>query len=401
MSTGRRSGSDDKPRGSLFDAVRDRNRVVSTETSAAVPRGLRVATAYSWRLIVVAAAIGVAVWLVIQLKLLVIPLLVAILVTALLWPVFAWMLRRRVPRWLAIVIAVVGTLAVVTGLLWLVVWQIMQQWSSVQASTAAAIDQFRQYLIDGPLHLTEKEIDDLLKQAGAFLQEQAELLWSGALAIGSTIGHVVTGAVLAFFILLCLLADGAGIWRWTLRLFPKKARPAADGAGRAGWVTVVNYARTQLLVATIDAIGIGLGAALLGVPLAIPVAVLVFLGAFVPIVGAVVTGAVAVFLALVYNGPWIALWMLVVVLGVQQLEGHVLQPLLMGSAVKVHPLAVVLVVAGGAMIAGIPGALFAVPLAAFVNVVAVYLAERAWETGARPTGDLIWSTVPRQRRVRK
>ncbi|WP_106814377.1 AI-2E family transporter [Microbacterium timonense] len=400
MSTGRTSGSDDKPRGSLFDAVRDRSRIVSTETSASVPRGLRIVTAYSWRLIVVAVAIGIAIWLVMQLKLLVIPLLIAILITALLWPAFAWMLRHRVPRWLAIVISVVGTLAIVTGLLWLVVWQIMQQWDSVQERTVAAVAQFRQYLIDGPLHLTADQIDGMLDQGFAFLQEQAELLWSGALAIGSTIGHVATGALLALFILLCLLADGAGIWRWTLRLFPKKARPAADGAGRAGWVTVVNYARTQLLVATIDAIGIGLGAALLGVPLPIPVAVLVFLGSFVPIVGAVVTGAVAVFLALVYNGPWIALWMLVVVLGVQQLEGHVLQPLLMGSAVKVHPLAVVLVVAGGAMIAGIPGALFAVPLAAFVNVVAVYLAERAWQTGAKPTGDLIWSTVPRQRRVR-
>lgn len=400
MSTGRTSGSDDKPRGSIFDALRDRSRVVSTDTSEAVPRGLRIATAFSWRLIVVAAAVGVGVWLVIQLKLLVIPLLIGILVTALLWPAFAWMLRHRVPKWLAIVISVVGTLAIVAGLLWLVVWQILRQWESVQASTVAALDQFRQYLIDGPLHLSEEQIDGLLAQGTAFLREQAELLWTGALAIGSTIGHVVTGAVLALFILLCLLADGAGIWRWTLRLFPKKARPAADGAGRAGWVTVVNYARTQLLVATIDAIGIGLGAFLLGVPLAIPVAVLVFLGAFVPIVGAVVTGAVAVFLALVYNGPWIALWMLVVVLGVQQLEGHVLQPLLMGSAVKVHPLAVVLVVAGGAMIAGIPGALFAVPLAAFINVVAVYLAERAWQTGAEPTGDLIWNTVPRPRRAR-
>ncbi|MGN6218211.1 MAG: AI-2E family transporter [Microbacterium sp.] len=394
------TGSDDKPRGSLFDAIRDRSRVVSTETSAAVPHGLRIATAYAWRFLVLAAAIGVAVWLVIQLKLLVIPLLIAILVTALLWPAFAWMLRHHVPRWLAIVITLVGTLAIVTGLLWLVVWQIMSQWGSVQASTEAAVEQFRQYLLSSPFDISEKDINGWLATASDFLQQQAELLWSGALAIGTTIGHVATGAVLALFILLCLLADGGGIWRWTLRLFPKKARPAVDGAGRAGWITVVNYARTQLLVATIDAIGIGLGAALLGVPLAIPVAVLVFLGAFVPIVGAVVTGAVAVFLALVYNGPWIALWMLVVVLGVQQLEGHVLQPLLMGSAVKVHPLAVVLVVAGGAMIAGIPGALFAVPFAAFVNVVAVYIGERAWETGARPTGDLIWSTVPRPRRTR-
>jgi predicted PurR-regulated permease PerM len=394
------SGSDEKPRGSLFDALRDRSRVVSTELSGSMPRGLRIATAYSWRFLVVAAAIGVAVWLVIQLKLLVIPLLIAILVSALLYPGFTWMLRHRVPRWLAIVVSVVSTLAIVTGLLWLAVWQITRQWSTVQGRTVDAIGEFRQYLIDGPLHLSAEQIDDLLDQGWRFLQEQAELLWSGALAIGSTLGHVATGTLLAIFILLCLLADGAGIWRWVLKLFPKRARPAADGAGRAGWVTVVNYARTQLLVATIDAIGIGLGAFLLGVPLAIPVGVLVFLGAFVPFVGAVLTGAVAVFLALVYNGPWIALWMLIVVLGVQQLEGHVLQPLLMGSAVKVHPLAVVLVVAGGAMIAGIPGALFAVPLAAFVNVVAVYLGQRAWETGVRPSGDLIWSTVPRPRRIR-
>ncbi|MET0736474.1 MAG: AI-2E family transporter [Microbacterium sp.] len=393
------SGHDEKPRASLFDALRDRGRIVTTETSSAVPHGLRLATAYAWRFLVVAAAIGVAIWLVIQLKLLVIPLLISILITALLWPAFSWMLRHRVPKWLAIVISVIGTLAIVGGLLWLVVWQIARQWSSVQERTVAAVEQFRQYLIDGPLHLTAGQIDDLLAQGWTFLQEQAELLWSGALAIGTTLGHVGVGALLSLFILLCLLADGAGIWGWTTRLFPKRARPAVDGAGRAGWVTVVNYARTQLLVATIDAVGIGLGAFLLGVPLAIPVAVLVFLGAFVPIVGAVVTGTVAVFLALVYNGPWIALWMLIVVLGVQQLEGHVLQPLLMGSAVKVHPLAVVLVVAGGAMIAGIPGALFAVPLAAFINVVAVYLGERAWETGAPPTGDLIWSTVPRPRRT--
>lgn len=395
------TGPEDKPRGSLFDALRDRSRVVSTDVSGTIPRGLKVATAYSWRFLVVAAAIGVAVWLIIQLKLLVIPLLVAILVTALLWPAFSWMLRHRVPRWLAIVISVIGALAIVAGLLWLVIWQVTRQWSSVQARTVDAIEQFRQYLIDGPLHLTSAQIDDLLSQLGELLQQQAQLLWSGALALGSTVGHVVVGALLVLFILLTLLADGGGIWRWTTRLFPVRARPAVDGAARSGWVMVVNYARTQLLVATIDAVGIGLGAFLLGVPLAIPVAVLVFLGAFVPIVGAVVTGAVAVFLALVYNGPWIALWMLVVVLGVQQIEGHVLQPLLMGSAVKVHPLAVVLVVAGGAMIAGIPGALFAVPLAAFVNVVVVYIGNRAWESGARaPSGDYIWTTVPRPRKVR-
>lgn len=390
------SGSAPEPRGSFFDALR--RRTVSVETGQSVPRGLGMATAYAWRFLVLAAAAGVAIWLVIQLKLLVIPLLIAILVSALLWPAFSWMLRHRWPRWLAIVLSVLGTIAVVTGLLWLAVWQITREWGEVRARTVDAVAQLRRYLIDGPLHLTAGQIDGALDEAFRFLQEQAELLWSGALAIGSTVGHVVTGVLLTLFILLCILADGGGIWRWTTRLFPRAARGAVDGAGRAGWVTVVTYARTQLLVATIDAVGIGLGAFLLGVPLAIPIGVLVFLGAFVPFVGAIVTGAVAIFIALVYNGPWIALWMLVVVLGVQQLESHVLQPLLMGSAVKVHPLAVVLVVAGGAMVGGIAGALFAVPLAAFVNVVAVYLSRRAWEGGGSPvSADLIWSTVPRRR----
>lgn len=389
--------SDPKPRGSFLDALRV--RTVSTEIGSSVPRGLRVATAYAWRFVVLAAAIAIFIWLVIQLKLLVIPLLIALLITALVWPAFTWMLRHRVPRWVALIVSVLGTLAIISGLLYLAIWQITREWPKVQASTVTAIENFRQYLVDGPLHLTEKQIDDLLAQAGTFLQQQADTLWSGALVVGSTVGHVATGALLTLFILLCTLADGGGIWRWVVRLFPSAARPAVDGAGHAGWATVVTYARTQLFVASIDAVGIGLGAALLGVPLAIPVAVLVFLGSFIPFVGAVVTGALAVFLALVYNGPWIALWMLVVVLGVQQLEGHVLQPLMMGAAVKVHPLAVVLVVAGGAMIAGIPGALFAVPLAAFVNVVTLYLSRRQWETGGRPDpAELIWSTVPRTKR---
>lgn len=393
------SATEEPRRGSFRDALR--TRVLANDVTDHLPRGLRVATAYAWRLVVIAAAVAVVVWLVIELKLLVIPLLIAILLTALLWPAFSWMLRHRVPRWIAIVVSVVGTLAIVTGLFSLAIWQITREWGSVRERTVEALETFRQYLIAGPLHLTGQQIDGMLTQAWDLLEKQASLLLSGALAIGTTVGHVATGLLLTLFILLCTLADGGGIWRWVVRLFPRNARRAVDGAGRAGWRTLVNYARTQLLVATIDAIGIALGAFLLGVPLAIPVGVLVFLGAFIPFVGAVVTGAVAVFLALVYNGPWIALWMLVVVLGVQQIEGHVLQPLLMGSAVKVHPLAVVLVVAGGAMVAGIPGALFAVPLAALVNVVAVYLARRQWETGAvTAPGELIWSTVPREKERR-
>ncbi|MFJ6679034.1 AI-2E family transporter [Microbacterium sp. NPDC091382] len=391
------SGTDDRPRSGFLDSLRA--RTVSTDVSGTVPRGLKVATAYAWRFLVLAAAIAVVVWIVIQLRLLIIPLLAAILVTALVWPLFS-LLVRHLPRWLSLIITLLLTIAVITGLLWVAIWQITRDAASVRDRTIAGIGDFRDYLIEGPLHLTGGQIDDAVRQGFGMLQEQAQLLWSGALAIGSTLGHVGTGILLTLFILICVLADGAGIWRWVVRLFPSRARAAVDGAGRAGWRTVITYARTQLLVATIDAIGIGVGAALLGVPLAAPIGVLVFLGAFIPFVGAVLTGALAVFLALVYNGPWIALWMLVIVLGVQQVEGHILQPLLMGAAVKVHPLAVVLAVAGGAMVAGIAGAVFAVPLAAFVNVVWLYLSRRGWQRPMAPgPDDLIWSTVPRSRRT--
>jgi predicted PurR-regulated permease PerM len=260
-------------------------------------------------------------------------------------------------------------------------------------------------LLESPLHLTETQINDFITDAVATVQSDGQSLLSGALSLGTTIGHVATGLFLALFCLVFVLIDGRGIWGWLVRLMPKKAQPAIDGAGKAGWFTLTNYARTQILVASIDAVGIGLGAFLLGVPLAIPIGVLVFLGSFVPIVGAVVTGIVAVFIALVYNGWFIALLMLGVVLLVQQIEGHILQPLLMGAAVKVHPLAVVLVVAGGTLLAGIPGALFAVPVAAVINVMFRYISSGAWRATGPPSplilDDILWRTVPTERRVRK
>ncbi len=375
-------------------------RTVTSTTDTAVPPALQITASYAWRFIVLAGAAAIVVWLVMQLKLLVVPILVALLFVALLTPIFDLMLRVHFPRWLAVVTSVLGTIAVVTGLFWLVGWQIAREWPDVRERSIEAYYSFRDFLIEGPLHLSEEQITAWFDEGLRLLQDQSQWLWTGALAIGSTTGQIVTGALLVLFILICFLADGAGIWRWTLKLFPRISRPAVHVAATNGWSTVINYARTQLLVATIDAIGIAVGAWLLNVPLAIPIGVLVFLGSFVPFVGAVLTGALAVFLALVYNGPWIALWMLVVVLAVQQLEGQILQPLLMGSAVKVHPLAIVLVVTGGAMVAGIAGAVFAVPLAAFVNVVAVTLSTGSWRTGKVPEGEFIWQTVPREVRRR-
>jgi predicted PurR-regulated permease PerM len=175
-----------------------------------------------------------------------------------------------------------------------------------------------------------------------------------------------------------------------VNLFPKRARSAVDGGGRAGWVTLTTFVKVQIFVAFVDAVGIGLGAFILGLffggfPLVIPIAVAVFLGSFVPVIGALVTGTLAVFVALVYLGPVPALIMLGIVLLVQQVEGHVLQPLVLGTAVKVHPLAVVFAVAAGGFLAGIPGALFAVPFVATLNVVVKFIGSGEWRTNPNPT----------------
>ena len=185
--------------------------------------------------------------------------------------------------------------------------------------------------------------------------------------------------VLALFILIFFLLEGDRIWAFLVRLLPRKARAATFGAGRRGWTSMVSYARIQMFVAFVDAVGIGVGAAIIGVPLALPLSVLVFIGSFIPVVGALVTGAIAVLLALVANGPVNALIMLAIVLLVQQLESHILQPLVMGKAVALHPVAVILAVAAGSYLAGIPGALFSVPILAVANSAIRYIAARTWE----------------------
>ncbi|AGW41957.1 hypothetical protein O159_19400 [Leifsonia xyli subsp. cynodontis DSM 46306] len=365
----------------------------------ALPRGVRLAGAWSWRLLVIGAVIAVAVFLIVQLRLIVIPVLIAVLLGALLVPFKDLLVRHRWPGWLAILTTLLTLIVVVGGLLSLAVWQITRQSHDLQKQSVAAYDGFRAWLTTGPLGLSESQITSGLDTLWNSLQQDSQVFVSGALSLGSTLGHVLAGVLLTLFSVLFILIDGKGIWGWIVRIFPKNARGAIDSAGRAGWTTLRNFAKVQILVASIDALGIGLGAFFLGLPLVIPIAVLVFLGSFIPIVGAVVTGALAVFVALVFKGWVFAVIMLAVVLLVQQIEGHVLQPLIMGTAVKVHPLAVVLAVAAGSLLAGIPGALFAVPLVAVLNVMVNHISSgagrRTPQPGSAPPSGVIWETVPR------
>lgn len=359
---------------------------------------MQLAAAWSWRLLVVAGAFAVLIFLIIELRLIVIPVLVSVLVAALLVPFVNFLLRHHWPRWLSVLLAIVVLLVVVGGLVFLAVFQIRLQFDELQRQSVTAYDDFRSWLGSGPLQLSQGQLDGYLNMIGSAIQQDSQVFVSGALSIGSTVGHVLAGALIALFSSLFILIDGKGIWSWIVRVFPRRARAAVDGAGQAGWDTLRNFVRVQILVAFIDAVGIGLGAFLLQVPLAIPVAIFVFFGSFIPIVGAVLTGAVAVFIALVFNGWVVALILLGVVLLVQEIEGHVLQPLVMGTAVKVHPLAVVLVVAAGSMLAGIPGALFAVPFAAVLNVMVKYVAAGHWRApsprDANVVSSALWRAVP-------
>lgn len=370
------------------------------DATESIPFGMRIAAAWSWRLLLVGGVIAVVIFLIIQLRLIVIPLLVAVLLGALLVPFSQFLQRHRWPKWLAVTVAMLSALIVVGGLLAVGITFIARGSEELAARSIIAWDQFRAWLLEGPFHITEQQLDDWVAQIVASAQEDSSFLVSGALSLGSTLGHFLAGTLLALFATLFVLIDGRGIWRWMVGVFPRRARAAVDGAGQAGWATLQNFVKVQILVATIDAIGIGLGAFLLGVPLAIPIAILVFLGSFIPIVGAVITGALAVFVALVYNGWVIALIMLGVVLLVQQVEGHVLQPLIMGTAVKVHPLGVVVAVATGSLLAGIPGALFAVPVAAVINVMIVYISGGSWKGEPGPPAtearSPLWRTVPQR-----
>lgn len=349
----------------------------------AIPVGMRIAGAWSWRILALAGVIALLIFLVIQLRLIVVPFLVAILLAALLVPFIQFLQRHRWPKWLAVLLAEVGLIGVVTGLVWIVVVEVMRGFFDIRNRTLEFYDGLKGMLLDSPLHLTEVQINSFLAQTGQALRDDTSVLLSGALSAGSTFGHALAGILLVLFATLFFLIDGRRIWAWTVRLFPRKARPAVDGAGVAGWETLTQFVKVQIFVAFIDAVGIGLGAWILGLffggfPLVIPIAIAVFMGSFIPVVGAVLTGTLAVFVALVYLGPLPAVIMLGIVLLVQQLEGHVLQPFVMGVAVKVHPLAVVFAVAAGGFLAGIAGALFAVPVVATLNVVVNYIARGEW-----------------------
>lgn len=342
-----------------------------------VPYGLRITAAWTWRLLVLAAAGFALLWLVSRLSPVLIPLAIALLLSALLAPAVGFLrTRMRLPASLATAIVLVGGLVVVAGTLTLVITQFVQGAPDMAEKATSGVGEIQRWLRDGPLGLSTQQLDDAIDAAGAWLQTNRESLTSGAFATATAGVQAIASGLLILFVTFFFLRDGDRLWRFVTRTLPRPARRNVGDAGRAAWLTLVAYVRATVLVAIIDAVGIGLALVILRVEFALPLAALVFLGAFIPIVGATVSGAVAVLVALVDRGPVTALLVLAAVIVVQQVESHVLQPLIMGRAVSIHPLAVIVAIAAGIVVAGIVGALIAVPIVAMLNTAVRHLGQR-------------------------
>jgi predicted PurR-regulated permease PerM len=346
-----------------------------------VPAGLRIAAAWSWRLIMVIAGFYVLVYAAAYVAVVVVPVIVALLLAALLQPGAAALVRHGWNNSLAAFAMLLVGVAVVAGIITLVVERFINGFADLADQVSQGLDRIETFVVR-TFPISKGQLEAAVTDAQDFLVGNQEELATGAITTATTVGEVFTGIVLALFTLFFFLKDGRSIWLWLVGLLPRDARAYLDEAARRSWRTLISYVRATVAVALVDAIGIGIGLAVLQVPLVIPLAALVFLGAFIPIIGSFLAGSVAVLVALVSVGPIKALIALAVVVAVMQLEGHVLQPLLLGRAVHVHPLAVVLAIAAGLLIGGIFGALIAVPTVACANVAGTYLSRR--HEGPRP-----------------
>ncbi|WKD32850.1 AI-2E family transporter [Streptomyces xanthophaeus] len=375
---------------------------VRPDPASVVPWGMRVAAEASWRLLLLAGMLWVLMKVISEVRLVVLAFAAAMLVTAMLQPFVVRLRRLGLPRGLATAVTAILGFVVIGLVGWFVVWQVMENLDDLSDRVRDGINELKLWALDSPFHVTEKQINDIAKNLSETIGTNTEQITSAGLQGVTVLVEVLTGILLAMFSTLFLLYDGKRIWNWALGLVPSAARAGVAGAGPRAWRTLTAYVRGTVIVALIDAIFIGLGIYFLDVPMAVPLAVFIFLFAFIPLVGAVVSGALAVVVALVTQGVFTALMVLLVVLAVQQIEGHVLQPFILGRAVRVHPLAVVLSVAAGGMIAGIGGAVVAVPLVAVTNTVVGYLKAYSREQhhlgsgmiGPGPHGSTALSVAP-------
>lgn len=328
---------------------------------------VRASAAWAWRLLLLLGAAYVLFEILRFFGVVVVPVALALIFTALLAPAVEFLDRKGAARGGAVAFVLVLSLAIFGGILAFVVNQFIEGAPQLVEQVTRSIEGTRDWLINGPAELSRDQLNLAVDTFTEALRTHQAQLTTGALSTAGTLVEVLTGAFLLLFTLIFFLLGGRSIWFFVTRVIPEDHQARVREAGAAGFHSLAGYARATALVALVDAVAIGSGLAIMSIPLALPLASLIFLGAFIPVVGALVTGFLAVIVALLAKGIFYALITFGLIVAVMQLEAHVLQPLVMGRAVSIHPLAVVLGLTAGGVVAGIIGALLAVPAIAFFN----------------------------------
>ncbi len=316
----------------------------------------------------------VSVYALMQIKLLVIPILIALILAAAIGP-FVNMLRRRGLRGgLATGIAFIGLLLVLGGVGTVIYYSVRNQWGELAQQAASGLDELERFLLTGPIPIEQEQLDQA--REGIVQFATSSQVRSGAITGLSVVTEFIAGAGLVIIILFFFLKDGAKIWNFFLRPFSGDREAKLRRVGKRTLEVLGGYVRGTAIVALVDTVAIGAALLILQVPLAIPLALIVFIGAFVPLVGATVAGILAALVALVANGPVVALIVVAVVIAVNQLEGDLLQPIVMGKSLQLHALVILMALTAGTILAGIVGAVLSVPLAAVAwAIIQVWTAE--------------------------
>ncbi len=335
--------------------------------AGSVPRWLQTSAAWSWRLLLLAAALYVAARVAALLYIVVVPCAAAILLTALLQPLTARLRRRGMSplaaTWCTLLIAIAG----LGGAGWLVTTRVQADYPSLVTQFKHTTTQVQAWLAGPPFHLHTGNLQQLSNDVVKYLSQHKSAV-EGTVVTGSRIVvEILAGVVLCFFVSFFLIKDGTRIWQWLTGRFQPARKRRADLAGAAAWQAVVYYVRGTVAVAAIHAVVMGVTLTIIGAPLVAPLALFMFVAAFVPLVGVLAAGALALLVVLATKGWIAAVIVLVVMVVMNQLEGHLLQPQVVGKMVRLHPLAVILVLAVGGVVAGIAGAVVAVPITAAVT----------------------------------
>jgi putative heme transporter len=356
---------------------------LTTRPQDQVSPGLARAAAVSWRVLVIVAAAALLLYLLIQLRLVVLPVILALFLSTLLVPPANLLRRRGLPPSAATATVVVGAVLLLAGVVLLLVTQVTPQLSTLRQQVTTGIEDVQRWLATGPLNISQDELSGTFDRLRAGFGGNGPGLARGVLTGATVAGEIVAGILLTLVLTFFFVKDGAAMFSWFSGQFSERQQQSVNVLGMKLWETLGAYLRGLALVGLVDAVLIGIALLLIGVPLVIPLAVLTFFGAFLPLIGATVAGVVAALVALVSGGVVDALLVGVAILVIQQVEGHVLQPVVLGRAIKLHPTVVLLSLAAGGVLGGIAGAFLAVPIAALATVTGSHIkAERRAELPA-------------------